>query len=61
MISCGWKHSMALTECGHVYSWGLNDCGQLGIGDSNEPKFVTIIDENKCNVFIKKNNNNKLE
>jgi alpha-tubulin suppressor-like RCC1 family protein len=52
---------MALTECGHVYSWGLNDCGQLGIGDSNEPKFVTIIDENKCNVFIKKNNNNKLE
>jgi tRNA A-37 threonylcarbamoyl transferase component Bud32 len=48
---------MALTECGHVYSWGLNECGQLGIGNtvkSNEPKFVAVIDENKCNVFIEK-------
>jgi alpha-tubulin suppressor-like RCC1 family protein len=57
MISCGWGHSMALTECGHVYSWGRNECGQLGIGntvDSNEPKFVAVIDENKSNVVIKK-------
>ncbi len=57
MISYGWSHSMALTECGHVYSWGLNDCGQLGIGntvDSNVPKFIAVIDENKCNVFIEK-------
>jgi alpha-tubulin suppressor-like RCC1 family protein len=57
MISCGSFHSMALTECGHVYSWGYNVCGQLGIGnteDSNEPKFVAVIGENKCNVFIEK-------
>jgi hypothetical protein len=57
MISCGGYHSMALTECGHVYSWGHNEFGQLGIGntaDSNEPKFVAIIDEDKCNVFIEK-------
>jgi RCC1 and BTB domain-containing protein len=57
MISCGCEHSMALTECGHVYSWGYNDFGQLGIGnteDSNEPKLVAVIDENKCNVFIEK-------
>jgi alpha-tubulin suppressor-like RCC1 family protein len=57
MISCGRWHSMALTECGHVYSWGWNNCGQLGIGntvDSNEPKFVAVIDDNKCNVFIEK-------
>jgi alpha-tubulin suppressor-like RCC1 family protein/tRNA A-37 threonylcarbamoyl transferase component Bud32 len=57
MISCGWCHSMALTECGHVYSWGYNEFGQLGIGNnvnSNEPKFVSVIDENKCNVFIEK-------
>ncbi len=48
---------MVLTEGGHVYSWGWNNCGQLGIGNtvhSNEPKFVTVIDENKCNVFIEK-------
>jgi hypothetical protein len=57
MISCGWKHSMALTECGHVYSWGSNEFGQLGIGNtvnSNESKFVAVIDENKCDVFIEK-------
>ncbi len=57
MISCGSFHSMALTECGHVYSWGYNVCGQLGIGNtvnSNEPKLVGVIDENKCNVFIEK-------
>jgi alpha-tubulin suppressor-like RCC1 family protein len=57
MISCGWRHSMALTECGHVYSWGYNYYGQLGIENtvlSNEPKFVAVIDENKCNVFIEK-------
>jgi alpha-tubulin suppressor-like RCC1 family protein len=57
MISCGRKHSMALTESSHVYSWGGNDCGQLGIGntvDSNKPKFVAVIDENKSNVFIEK-------
>jgi alpha-tubulin suppressor-like RCC1 family protein/tRNA A-37 threonylcarbamoyl transferase component Bud32 len=57
MISSGSCHSMALTECGHVYSWGNNKYGQLGIGNtlnSNEPKFVAVIDENKCNVSIKK-------
>jgi hypothetical protein len=57
MISCGEFHSMTLTECGHVYSWGNNESGQLGIGntvDSNEPKFVAVIDENKCNVFFEK-------
>jgi E3 ubiquitin-protein ligase HERC4 len=57
MISCGECHSMALTECGHVYSWGSNYYGQLGIGNivkSNEPKFVEVIGENKCNVFIEK-------
>jgi hypothetical protein len=57
MISCGWGYSMALTECGHAYSWGYNGFGQLGIGntvDSNEPKFVEVVDENKSNVFIEK-------
>ncbi len=40
-----------------VTGWGYNEFGQLGIGNtvsSNEPKFVTVIDENKCNVFIEK-------
>ncbi len=41
MISCGYKHSMALTECGHVFSWGYNKSGQLG-HISNKPSFVKL-------------------
>jgi hypothetical protein len=29
-ISCGYHHSMALTESGRVFSWGNNESGQLG-------------------------------
>jgi RCC1 and BTB domain-containing protein len=29
-ISCGFWHSMALTESGNVFSWGDNQFGQLG-------------------------------
>jgi alpha-tubulin suppressor-like RCC1 family protein len=29
-ISCGYWHSLALTESCHVFSWGNNDFGQLG-------------------------------
>jgi hypothetical protein len=57
MISCGYWHSIALTECGHVYSWGYNEWGQLGYGNtvySNEPKLVAVIGEDKCNNFIEK-------
>jgi alpha-tubulin suppressor-like RCC1 family protein len=55
MISCGFHHSMALTEKGCVYSWGDNKCGQLGIGNtknSNTPKQIEmkdiIIDKITC-------------
>jgi hypothetical protein len=45
MISCGYWHSMALTESGRVFSWGCNGFGQLGIGntvDSNKPKIIDL-------------------
>jgi alpha-tubulin suppressor-like RCC1 family protein len=55
MISCGYTHSMALTENGYVYSWGYNEFGQLGIGNtinSNRPKHIQmkdiIIDKITC-------------
>jgi alpha-tubulin suppressor-like RCC1 family protein len=67
-ISCGFLHSMALTDCGHVYSWGYNNCGQLGIEyteyyhnlfktksfEIKEPKIVNIKTENNDSVFITK-------
>jgi hypothetical protein len=47
MISCGYNHSMALTENGCVYSWGSNLCGQLGIANtinSYTPKQIEMKD-----------------
>jgi hypothetical protein len=45
MISCGFHHSMALTESGRVFSWGYNSSGQLGHGNtvnSNKPKEIIL-------------------
>jgi hypothetical protein len=46
MISCGERHSLALTESGRVFGWGDNDCGQLGddIGNSSEPIIIELND-----------------
>jgi alpha-tubulin suppressor-like RCC1 family protein len=44
-ISCGFFHSLALTEGGRVHSCGRNNFGQLGNGsftDSDELKSVDI-------------------
>jgi alpha-tubulin suppressor-like RCC1 family protein len=62
MISCGWSHSMALTEGGHVFSWGSNYFGQLGqnkllsfLGNiQNKPKFLEIKNSSKINVIFVK-------
>jgi alpha-tubulin suppressor-like RCC1 family protein len=55
-ISCGARHSVALSEKGRVFSWGYNFYGQLGIGNktnSYSPRLVKIRNNNK-NIFIKK-------
>lgn len=35
-VSCGFAHSLALSESGEVYVWGLNKHGQLGTGNRNQ-------------------------
>ncbi|KAK9903587.1 hypothetical protein WJX75_009396 [Coccomyxa subellipsoidea] len=35
LLSCGWRHTFAVTEAGDVFSWGRGVNGQLG---HNEPK-----------------------
>ncbi|XP_075493965.1 ultraviolet-B receptor UVR8-like [Primulina tabacum] len=42
-ISCGWRHTLAVTEWQNVFSWGRGTNGQLGHGDSvdlNVPKII---------------------
>jgi hypothetical protein len=46
-ISCGFDHSLALTESGRVFSWGDNQLGQLGRNNNNEdvnkPSEITFL------------------
>ncbi len=52
--SCGFLHSMALTESGNVYGWGDNQDGKLGCKKSERfksPKLIivnTTIDKISC-------------
>ena len=40
-VSCGYHHSLALTNKGKVFSWGDGQYGQLGLGpDDMEPMFI---------------------
>ncbi|KAH9717222.1 Ultraviolet-B receptor UVR8 [Citrus sinensis] len=42
-ISCGWRHTLAVTERQNVFSWGRGTNGQLGHGESsdrNSPKII---------------------
>ena len=46
LVTCGWQHTMALTQQGKVLSWGYGEDGQLGHGDSNDclsPKLVQAL------------------
>ncbi|KAG6721473.1 hypothetical protein I3842_03G113300 [Carya illinoinensis] len=45
-ISCGWRHTLALTERQNVFSWGRGTNGQLGHQESvdrNIPKLVEAL------------------
>jgi hypothetical protein len=40
-ISCGFQHSLVLTNCGEVYAWGSNEFGQIGNG-CNDNQLIPI-------------------
>lgn len=45
-ISCGWRHTLAMTERKNVFSWGRGTSGQLGLGDTldrNLPQLVEVL------------------
>ncbi|KAG6657278.1 ultraviolet-B receptor UVR8-like [Carya illinoinensis] len=45
-ITCGWRHTLAVTERQNVFSWGRGTNGQLGHGESvdrNIPKIIEVL------------------
>jgi alpha-tubulin suppressor-like RCC1 family protein len=66
MISCGYKHSMTLTESGRVFSWGKNIFGQLvtkNVICTGKPKLIDLgkvffnkISCGKCHSLLLSNN-----
>ena len=36
MVSCGYDHTMAVTEAGRLFTFGSGQCGQLGHSDRND-------------------------
>ena len=35
-VSCGFQHTMCITEDGELYGWGYGRSGALGLGDSSD-------------------------
>ncbi|KAL9263569.1 Ultraviolet-B receptor UVR8-like protein [Drosera capensis] len=56
-MCCGWRHSLAITERHNVFSWGRGTNGQLGLGDSFDRNYPTIIEslsvDGSCGQHIK--------
>ncbi|XP_053320365.1 RCC1 domain-containing protein 1 [Spea bombifrons] len=49
-ISCGSRHTAAVTRCGELFTWGWGKYGQLGHGDAkslDHPKRVEYFIQNK--------------
>ena len=36
LLSCGWRHTFAVTETGDVFSWGRGVNGQLGHDEAKD-------------------------
>eukprot|EP00656_Telonema_subtile_P054896 TRINITY_DN8312_c0_g1_i2.p1 TRINITY_DN8312_c0_g1~~TRINITY_DN8312_c0_g1_i2.p1 ORF type:complete len:412 (-),score=94.36 TRINITY_DN8312_c0_g1_i2:106-1341(-) len=43
-VSCGWYHTLAVTEDGRLFSWGLNEDGQLGTGETRDRPLPTPLE-----------------
>lgn len=46
-ITCGWSHSVALTNKGKVYTWGNGDHGKLGHGSGKKVAIPQMVEKLK--------------
>ncbi|XP_063763057.1 RCC1 and BTB domain-containing protein 2 isoform X1 [Eleginops maclovinus] len=46
-VTCGYAHTLALTDEGMVYAWGANSYGQLGTGNKSNQALPTLINTDK--------------
>mmetsp|Transcript_9110 Transcript_9110/g.23056 ORF Transcript_9110/g.23056 Transcript_9110/m.23056 type:complete len:650 (+) Transcript_9110:250-2199(+) len=46
-ITCGWSHSVALTNNGRVFSWGNGDHGKLGHGSGRKVSVPQMVEKLK--------------
>ncbi|VFQ63559.1 unnamed protein product [Cuscuta campestris] len=54
-VSCGWRHTLAVTERQNVFSWGRGTNGQLGHGESadrNVPKIIEALSADGSSVQL---------
>mmetsp|Transcript_35801 Transcript_35801/g.55083 ORF Transcript_35801/g.55083 Transcript_35801/m.55083 type:complete len:595 (+) Transcript_35801:211-1995(+) len=52
-ITCGWSHSVALTNKGRVYTWGNGDHGKLGHGSGRKMSTPQLVEKLKDHVVVK--------
>lgn len=52
-ITCGWSHSVALTNKGKVYTWGNGDHGKLGHGSGKKVSVPQIIEKLKDHKVVR--------
>jgi len=46
-VTCGWSHSVALTNKGKIYTWGNGDHGKLGHGSGRKVSVPNMVDNLK--------------
>eukprot|EP01125_Pyxidicula_operculata_P015267 TRINITY_DN5168_c1_g1_i2.p1 TRINITY_DN5168_c1_g1~~TRINITY_DN5168_c1_g1_i2.p1 ORF type:complete len:612 (+),score=125.32 TRINITY_DN5168_c1_g1_i2:1558-3393(+) len=51
-ISCGFHHSLAITDQGDLYAWGSNYSGQCGVGNKRDITQPTKVDAGPKTKFI---------
>lgn len=50
-VTCGWRHTVAITDRGNVYSWGRGTSGQLGHGETID-RYILLPVSKRCQTIL---------